>query len=426
MYPNPQDVLPLAPRPSLDQYKKQAEELVRACLSGAPDAIREWAAPWPALAPRLEAFARDTLTSRRRCALTGAQFVVARMHGFESWPKFAAHLDGLARAGSPISNFEAAAEAVVAGDIVGLERLIRQQPSLVRARSARAHRATLLHYAAANGVENYRQKTPANAVAIVELLLSAGAEVDAEADMYGGACTPLGLVATSIHPERAGVQNALMQILIDHGAVIDRLGGVGNNHLFVTGCLANGRPAAAQFLAARGARLDLEGAAGIGRLDVVQSCFDDDDPRKPIVTVEQMRAAFGTACTYGQLAVAEFLLGRGVPPDVRLGDHGQTGLHWAALGGHADIVALLLERHTPVDSVEERYHGTPLTWALHGWSDPPYGTPTDRYYEVVALLVRAGAGVNPRWIDHNAAGTPFGRRLQADPRMRAALTGERS
>ena len=158
----------------------------------------------------------------------------------------------------------------------------------------------------------------------------------------------------------------------------------------------------------------------------MQSCFDDDDPRKPIVTVEQMRAAFGTACTYGQLAVAEFLLGRGVPPDVRLGDHRQTGLHWAALGGHADIVALLLDRHTPVDSVEERYHGTPLTWALHGWSDPPYGTPTDRYYEVVALLVRAGAVVNPRWIDHNAAGTPFGRRLQADPRMRAALTGERS
>jgi ankyrin repeat protein len=422
MYPNPQDVLPLPPRSNLEQYETQAKELVSACLSGAPDALREWAARWPEHAPQLEAFARDTLTSRH-CALTGAQFVIARMHGFESWPKFSAHLDGLARAGSPISNFEAAAEAVVAGDVAGLERLMRQQPSLVRARSARGHRATLLHYAAANGVENYRQKTPANAVAIVERPLSAGAEVDAEADMYGGGCTTLGLVATSIHPERAGVQNALMQTLIDHGAVLDHPGAAGNTHLLIKGCLANGRLSAARFLASRGARLDLEGAAGIGRLDVVQSSFDDDGTRKPIVTMEEMRAAFGTACTYGQHAVAELLLDRGVPPDVTLGDHGQMGLHWAALGGHADIVGLLLDRRAPVNAVEERYHGTPLTWALHGWSDPPYGTPTERYYDVIALLVRAGAEVNAAWLDDSAASTPFTRKLRADPRMMTALSG---
>ena len=422
MYPNPQDVLPLPLHPSLEQYKKQAKELVRACRAGAPDVIREWAARWPDHAEQLEAFARDTLT-RRDCALTSAQFVIARAYGFESWPKFAAHLDGLARAASPISAFEAAAEAVIAGDIAVLDALIRRQPDLVRARSTREHRATLLHYTAANGVENYRQKTPANAVAIVELLLSAGAEVDAEAAMYGGGCTTLGLVATSVFPERAGVQNALMQVLLDHGAVLDRPRGVGNNHLFVRGCLANGRLAAAQFLAARGARLDLEGAAGIGRLDVVQSCFDDDDTRKPIVTVENMHAAFGAACTYGQLAVAEFLLGRGVPPDARLGDHGQMGLHWAALGGHADIVALLLDRHAPVDVVDATYHGTPLSWALHGWCEPPYGTPTDRYYDVIALLVRAGAVVNSGWLDDGAASTPFTRKLRADPRMMTALSG---
>src|SRR5580765_5676702 len=114
MYPNPQDVLPLPPRPRLEQYKKQAKELVRACKASTPDSIREWAARWPDHAEPLEAFARDTLT-RRDCALTGAQFVIARAHGFESWPKFAAHLDGLARTASPISAFEAAAEAVIAG-----------------------------------------------------------------------------------------------------------------------------------------------------------------------------------------------------------------------------------------------------------------------------------------------------------------------
>src|SRR5258706_3289496 len=120
MYPNPQDVLPLPLRPSLEQYRKQAKELVRACKVGTPEAIRGWAARWPDQAEQLEAFARDTLT-RRDCALTGAQFVIARAHGFESWPKFAAHLDGLARAASPISAFEAAAEAVIAGDAAALD-----------------------------------------------------------------------------------------------------------------------------------------------------------------------------------------------------------------------------------------------------------------------------------------------------------------
>ena len=65
------------------------------------------------------------------------------------------------------------------------------------------------------------------------------------------------------------MQNALMQILIDHGAVIDRPRGVGNNHCSSTDAWRTDAPPAAEFLAARGAPLDLEGAAGIGRLDVV-------------------------------------------------------------------------------------------------------------------------------------------------------------
>ena len=105
-------------------------------------------------------------------------------------------------------------DAIVAGDVATLERLLRQNPDLIRARSARKHRATLLHYVGANGVESWRQKTPANAVPVTEILLKAGADVDSVADMYGGSTT-LGLVATSIHPLRAGVQDALMEMLFE-------------------------------------------------------------------------------------------------------------------------------------------------------------------------------------------------------------------
>ena len=73
-------------------------------------------------------------------------------------------------------------EAVITGDAATLDSLLREP--LVLARSTRVthfdlpvHRATLLHYVAANGVEGYRQKTPNNAVEVATMLLKAGAEV---------------------------------------------------------------------------------------------------------------------------------------------------------------------------------------------------------------------------------------------------------
>jgi ankyrin repeat protein len=422
MYPNPQDVVPLSPVPTLAQYEAHAEGLVTACRSGDPDAIQRWATQWRAATADLETFTRRTLIGRD-CAPAAAREVLARVHGFDGWPAFAAHLRELERPESAVSKFEAAADAVIAGDLPALERILHEQPGLIRARSTRVHRATLLHYAAANGVENYRQTTPSNAVAVTSLLLAAGAEVDAEAEMYGGGCTTLGLVATSIHPERAGVQHALMQVLIDHGAAIDRPGVAGNNQSLVVGCLANGRGPAAEFLAARGARLDLEGAAGIGRLDLVKDYFDADGRLTPAAASKQMEAAFAWACEYGRAHVVAFLLERGLPADAAVRHDGQTGLHWAALGAHADIVSLLLERHAPVGVVERTYGGTPLTWALHGWSDPPYGTSRDRYYEVVARLVRGGASVNADWFDEASDQTAFGKAVRADARMIAALRG---
>jgi hypothetical protein len=62
-------------------------------------------------------------------------------------------------------------------------------------------------------------------------------------------------------------------------------------------------------------------------------------------------------------------------------------------------------------------------WALHGWSNPPYGTPPDRYPDVVAQLVRAGAAVNPQWFDAEGDPTAFAKALRADARMVAALRG---
>ena len=306
MFPHPHDALPLPPRPSLEQYKKRAKDLLKASQSSDPAAIRAWAARWidsllrlsaitltPQLPVRiehwideLETFARNELpqttwgrthssvpTSAARpsqpATLTAAQFVIARAHGFESWPKLAKHLESVAHTNSPLNHFEQAVDAIVTGNLNALENLLRGHSDLARARSSRRHQATLLHYVSANGIEGYRQKTPANIVPIAELLLKVGADVNTVADLYGGSTT-LALVATSLHPERAGVQTALLQVLLDHGATIDA---PNSRTTLVTACLANGRLPAAEFLALRGAKLDLEAAAGLGDLEKVKALF---------------------------------------------------------------------------------------------------------------------------------------------------------
>lgn len=404
MYPNPQEALPLPPRPNLEQCKKLAKELVKASTDGA--AIREWAAKRsPQLANQITGFVLKRAADHK-FALADAQFVIARIYGFTSWPKFAKHVK------EPRSDFERAVEAIIEGDAATLKRLLSKNPKLIRQRSEREHQSTLLHYISANGVEGYRQISPKNAAEIAKILLDAGAEVDAEADVYGGGATPLGLVATSAPPEAAGVQNELMQLLLDHGAAIEHPSGGGNHHKAINACLENGRGKAAEYLAERGAELDVEGAAGVGRLDVVKKLIDS-------ATDKQIRDGFAWACEFGKNAVVDFLLQRGLDVNARLRHNGQTGLHWAAFGGHADTVKLLLDRGARGDLKDETYDGTPIEWALYGWGTRPNDADREPYYEVVALLTAAGTKPDPEWIGDSRP--RLAKKIAGDPRMRAAL-----
>jgi ankyrin repeat protein len=179
--------------------------------------------------------------------------------------------------------------------------------------------------------------------------------------------------------------------------------------------LHNGRGKAAEFLAKRGARLDLEGAAGTGRLDVVKGFFKKDGRLKPGATTAQMESGFTWACEYGRTRVVAFLLEKGMRIDAS--PHGETGLHQAAYGGHVAIVKLLLERNAALNIKDKRFGGTPLGWALHGWCYPPPETKHARYHEIVARLVAAGAGP-AKDLDRVQA-----KKMRADARMRAALRG---
>jgi ankyrin repeat protein len=391
MFASP-DALPLPPKPDLDHYKKRAKDLVKAANDSDPTSLEAWAQAWIRsliqlsnlqLTPNLPAspddwiaravrFAREEKSSRR-LTLTKAQFILARAHGFESWPRLAQHIAALQRKNSPASTFEQAVESIITGDKATLESLLKKNPNLIKARSTRQHQATLLHYIAANGVEGYRQKTPPNIVAIAGLLLDSGAEVNATAALYGGHATTLTLAATSIHPEQAGLQQPLLELLLSRGAHFD-------DPNLLAACLANGRRQAAEFLASRGAPLTLESAAGLGNLEKVKSYFDTKG-NLANATQQQFRGALFWSAEYGHNAVIEFLLDHGAPLQAKSAD-GQTPLHWAVIGGHLSTVQLLLSRDASLEE-QNSYGGTPLGQAH--WS-AENGPGNIDYKAVIALL----------------------------------------
>jgi hypothetical protein len=199
--------------------------------------------------------------------------VIARFHHFESWPRLLRHIDTLERQDAAVMRFEQAADAIVSGDLPGLRGFLEEDPQLANQRSTRAHRAPLLHYTTANGVEDYRQLTPPNIVDSARFLLDQGAEVDATSQAYGGGCTALELVASSTPPRRAGVQIALIDLFLNRGAAID---GGASGKTALAAALANGCPEAARALVDRGARVpDVVTAAGVARLDLVKELAGD-------------------------------------------------------------------------------------------------------------------------------------------------------
>ena len=250
-------------------------------------------------------------------------------------------------------SIEAAVDAIVSGAADALKSLVN--PELVRERSEKPHRATLLHYIAANGVEDDRQKTPPNAVEIATILLRAGSEVDATAFMYGGEQTTMCMLVSSAHPAKAGLQVALVDTLADFGAAVDGAP--------LMTALAHGYGNAAQALVRRGSRVDnLAAAAGLGR-------FEDASRMLPDADAETRHRALALAAQHGHVEVVRLLLDAGEDPS-RYNPRGyhahSTPLHQAALAGHRAVVRLLVERGARLDLRDSVYQGTPLGWAVHG------------------------------------------------------------
>jgi hypothetical protein len=363
------DTTPLPLRAPLGDYERQAERLLAGHRARDPRALGIVRCRHPRFlrddVPWLARNLSEADVAAAAFDLDDARLTVARGYDFADWPALVEWVDALGRGGE-VTRFESAVEALVGGELSGLAALLAADPALVRARSTRrthfdppVHRATLLHYVGANGVEGQRQRTPPNAVALAGLLLEAGAEPDALAGFYGCECATLSLLVSSSHPHEAGLQIELAELLLDHGAALEVCGESWGTPLITA--LVFGFPATAEALARRGARIGLAAAAGLGRLDEAARHLPGSD-------ATERHLAFALAAQLGHAPLVRLLLDAGEDPDRYNppGAHAHaTPLHHAALAGHAAVVELLADRGARLDIRDKIYASTPLGWARH-------------------------------------------------------------
>jgi ankyrin repeat protein len=273
----------------------------------------------------------DEETFARPLTLEQARAAVASLHRFRDWADVLSHGD------DPVDPlFESAADAIVAGDASALRALLARAPSLIAARSPYHHRSTLLHYVAANGVEEMRQwQSPPNAVEMARILLDAGADPDATCPCYGPADTPLYLLVTSGHPAGAGTQADLVEVLCQAGASPN--GRDDDGWPFWEAIKFQYKPAALA-LARAGARIDnLLFAAATGDLPATRAFFD------PSGTLNR---------TWGRARAVE----KDLPLDRLL----EWALIWAAAMGQTEVVRFLLEKDPDLNVREPFWGATAL------------------------------------------------------------------
>lgn len=364
-------LIPLAFDAALADYQLQAASLLSGWQSGDATAIAVFRSRHPKFLDEKIVWLQRRLTDDEARAIAidedDAKLALARWYDFFDWSTLEAYVVSATAPGA-VQRFERAVDVVINGDAQLLRRLLSEDPDLVRARSTRVnffdppvHRATLLHYLAANGVESCRQRSPANAVEIAKILLDAGADPNALQDSYGGRNTTLAMLVSSSHPREAGVLVPLIDTLIDYGASVEPLG-EGRCADPVMTAIIHGSLEAALALERRGARADaLPVAAGLGRAGEVGRLLSSS-------SAGERHSALAAAAQHGHTEVVGLLIEAGEDvnrfnPD---GHHAHaTPLHQAIANGHVDTARLLIERGARLDVEDRIFRSTPLGWAEH-------------------------------------------------------------
>ena len=262
--------------------------------------------------------------------------------------------------------FEQALAAMDAGDLADLRRVLAAHPQVVHERAdsnARPydgyfHGATLLHHVAGNPI---RGPLPANIVEIARTLIEAGADVMALCGngpaQPGSGGTVMGLVASGAPMAESGLYRPMIDLLLASGYRFD------DEPRLLAVCLyhtveCQKQREVGEYLAAKGAKVDLVFAAALGRTDLVSNLIAADG---------RVAEALVWAAMNGRDATITQLLDLGADVNGRatVSGHAITPLHGAAWAGWVDTAALLLRRGADIGLTDSTYAGTPVGWAAY-------------------------------------------------------------
>lgn len=259
--------------------------------------------------------------------------------------------------------FPIAVRAVKTGDVETLTRLLHEHSTLANARALRG-RTLLLHLCDWPGHCPRERETGL-------ALIRAGADVnDRGGDPEKG--------ETALQWAASCDDAVLAELLIDAGTPVD---GLNDDRRPLTQAIWYECPQVAETLVRRGATLDLELAAGMGRHDLLPTFFGADGRLLPSAghhhppvnalaespSDELLEQALVYAVLGGSVEAAEYLLDHGAHINRQPSgfDGRGTPLHWAASKKSAQMVEFLVERGADLSAIDPKYRATPLGWAEH-------------------------------------------------------------
>ena len=145
---------------------------------------------------------------------------------------------------------------------------------------------------------------------------------------------------TALHWAASNDDVALVDALLDAGADIEHDGSSIDGGPPLSSAVGYGQWEAARRLVARGARTLLWHEAALGMMPAIVRRFETDSAPQ----AETLSGPLWNACHGGQLAAAQYLLGRGADLNWAAPWSGQTPLDIAERSGRSDVVTWLLEK----------------------------------------------------------------------------------
>lgn len=342
----------------------------------------------------LKDLAKDLLKAGAAASITDAQFKIARLYGFASWPKLKAHIDSLEEIGQ-------LKQAIDTNDIVRIKTMMTRNPTLHSAPLGYGKDGPLTWVAECR--VPWESPSPAR-LAMATWMLEHGS------DVHQGGDGPLMRAALN------GCRIPMMELLVSHGADVNALWH-GHFPIIFAACESQD-PAALKWLLEHGAdpncRDPRQSAAGHPypgtALDYLVASYARS-PEQLSACVDILLEA-GGATKYDAPAVLQLLRGRldslselidadpalvnkrfseldcGMTGGRRLTLQGGTLLHVAAEYGNLTAVALLLDRGGDVNA------GATVDEAGVGGHTAIFHAVTqfdDRGLPVTQLLVERGA-----------------------------------